>query len=186
MKVIFIDLSGTIFTAHGTDSKIVEKRIKTLGDICKEEGTKIVISSVAKEAIDEKTLETDNEDIKYVFQLFKKYDIDCIGRTPTKTKQVYPKPCLPTIWKEDEIRLYLYYNPTIEAFCVLDDNDMITTYHMEKSDLAKLENHLVTMIYYSKDPKKEGLLESHKEEIKKVLKKENKYRNWRKDGTKKI
>lgn len=41
------------------------------------------------------------------------------------------------------------------------------------SDLDKVRDHLVMPIWYSKDPSEEGLLEKHKEEIRKVLELEN-------------
>lgn len=182
MKVLFIDLSGTIYTYHG-NKEIVEKKIKTLGYICQILGTKVILSSALKEEIDEKTMETDIEELKQLFLLFEKYGIDCIGRTPTVKRKIHGNSCLPIPWKEDEIRLCLYYNPDIEAFCVLDDYD---TKNWKKSDLEKVKDHLVTMQFYSENENEEGIQESHMEEIKKVLTKENKYRYWRKDGPKKI
>ena len=73
------------------------------------------------------------------------------------------------MWKEDEIRLYLYRHPEIEHYCVIDDDDL----QPHNSDLNKVRDHLVKTIYYSDKPEEEGLLPKHKEEIKEVLKKDN-------------
>ena len=53
---------------------------------------------------------------------------------------------------------------------VIDDNDFF--------DLEKVKDYLVKTIYYSNRPEEEGLLPKHKEEIKEVLKKENKIRKY--------
>ena len=45
--------------------------------------------------------------VKNIFNLFKKYDIECIGRTPNVIKRLSNNSYAP-IWKEDEIRLYLF------------------------------------------------------------------------------
>lgn len=63
MNVIFLDFDGVINTFNSVlepfeDKNAVEKRIKILGDICKEYNCKIVIESSHKTCIDEETLET--------------------------------------------------------------------------------------------------------------------------------
>ena len=70
MKVMFLDFDGTLYEAHDiynngikvSDSefnKRLNKSIKILSDICKENTAKVVIESVYKECIDEDTLETE-------------------------------------------------------------------------------------------------------------------------------
>lgn len=185
MNVIFLDFDGVINTFNSVlepfeDKNAVEKRIKILGDICKEYNCKIVIESSHKTCIDEETLETDVEWINDLFDSFKKYGIEVIGRT----KDLHSNPKNSTIWKEDEILEYLNRHPEIEHFCVLDDDDLVTIPDMEKkdfskSDLNKVRDYLVTPLLYSEtDPNESGLLESHKKEVGKILKKE--YRNKRK------
>lgn len=73
------------------------------------------------------------------------------------------------MWKEDEIRLYLFKHPEIDHYCVIDDNDF--------KDLEKVKSHLVETIYYSSNLE-EGLLEKHKEEIAKKLELENEIKNF--------
>ena len=60
----------------------------------------------------------------------------------------------------------------VEHYCVLDDDDR----GPNNSDLKKVKDHLVRMVYYSHNADEEGLLESHKEEIGEILKKENEVR----------
>ena len=109
--------------------------------------------------------------VNYIFYLFDKYKIECIGRTPNVEKKYSSTSSMP-MWKEDEIRLYLFRNPEIEHYCVIDDDDLMPY----NSDLNKVRDHLVTPLFYSENPDKEGLLIEHKEEVGKILKKENKIR----------
>lgn len=169
MNVIFLDFDGVLNTVHHGLIKDIEERIKLLGVFCEELNCKVVIEASMKDAIDEDTLETDSEYVREILDLFKKYNIDCIGRTPTVEKETKDGVWYP-IWKEDEIRLYLYRHPEIDHYCIIDDDD----FH----DLKKVKNHLVTTIYYSRRPEEEGLLPKHKEEIKKVLKKDNLFQKY--------
>jgi hypothetical protein len=182
MNVIFIDFDGTLTTLNDyrelteEEGKIeTEKRIALLADICHEFNCKIVISSGSKFAIDEETMEI-NEDatwVQYIFSLFNKYGIECIGRTPEVKKKYNSGAYIPS-WKEDEIRLYLWRHPEINHYCVLDDEDMIKIFHRNRSDLEKVRDHLVSPLHYSDDGyQATGLLESHREEIGQALKKEN-------------
>ena len=172
MNVIFLDFDGVIYTGLHSSKEEVEKRIKLLGEICQELDCKVVIEAAAKYAIDEETMEVDVEWINHIFYLFNKYGIDCIGRTPTVEKRISKIAYLP-MWKEDEIRLYLFRHPEIDHYCVIDDDDTKTIFHWNISDLDKVRDHLVQTIYCSNNPEEEGLLPRHKEEIKEVLKKEN-------------
>ncbi|MBQ6323793.1 MAG: hypothetical protein IJI22_03065 [Bacilli bacterium] len=168
MNVIFLDFDGTLDTINGQSKEDIERRIKILADICKEYDCKIVIESTLKEALDEETMEIYNPYLQFIFNCFKKYGIDCIGRTPTITKKLGNCAYISS-WKEDEIRLYLYRHPEIEHYCVIDDDDLYPD-----SDLNKVRSHLVKTIYYSKNnPDEEGLLEEHKKEIGEVLKLDN-------------
>ena len=82
MNAIFIDFSGTLNTSHDFLCEYenggvfpyenVEKRIALLGDICKEFDCKVVVASGAKDAIDEETMEIDDNAhwVKYIFSIF--------------------------------------------------------------------------------------------------------------------
>jgi hypothetical protein len=137
---------------------------------------KVVIESAHKEVIDEETLETDVDWIQYLFELFQKYDIECIGRTPVVKRYVLPeKYAYIPVWKEDEIRLYLFRHPEIEHYCILDDDD--AKYMCKRSDLDKVRNHLIEIQNdHRLQPEEEGLLPKHMEEVGKKLKLENEVR----------
>lgn len=189
MNVIFLDFDGVIAGLHDyldndynrVDESMrkanIEKRIKILGDICKKYDCKVVIESSHKDFIDEETLETDVDWIQDVLNLFKKYDIDFIGRTPTVKKYssfggYYP------IWKEYEIRVYLFRHPEIDHYVVIDDDDR-KAMHMHPSDLDKVRNHLVETEDYNKEhPEKEGLLEKHIDEVGEKIKLENEIKKF--------
>lgn len=171
MNVIFLDFDGVINTIHYKTDDDVEEKIKILSDICKEYDCKVVIEASMKNVIDEETLTTDNKWVKFIFSLFKKYNIECIGRTPNVLRR-YTNNCYTPIWKEDEIRLYLFNHPEIEHYCVIDDDDLFP----KNSDLNKVRSHLVKTIYYSKNREEEGLLEIHKNQVGEILQKENEIR----------
>ena len=188
MKVIFIDFDGTLYGAHdiyknGTivsDSeydKRLNKSIKILSDICKENTAKVVIESVYKECIDEDTLETDIDWIKKILDLMKKNGIEVIGRTPNLEDFKDNYTGNPRIWKEDEILEYLKRHPEIDGYCVIDDDDLVTIPARErkdysKSDLNKVRDHLLETEYLNEEyPMKEALQEFHKEKVKLILQK---------------
>ncbi len=164
MNVIFLDFDGVLNTIHYSSNEDVERRISTLSDICHKYDAKVVICAASKDEIDEVTLETYNEWIKFVFDCFKKYNIECIGRTPNVRKRdnngFYKEIC-----KEDEVRLYLYRHPEVTHYCVIDDDDF--------SDLNKIRNHLVKTLYYSSNKEEEGLLASHIDDVGEKLQEEN-------------
>lgn len=170
MNVIFLDFDGILNTAHKSSDEDRERRIKLLGEICNELDCKVVIEASVKDCIDEETLETDSEYVSSILNSFKKYNIECIGRTPNIGRQL-DSTRYTSIWKEDEILAYLEAHPEIDHYCVLDDDDAPIMFGV--SDLDKVRDHLVMPIWYSKDPSEEGLLEKHKEEIRKVLELEN-------------
>lgn len=177
MNVIFLDFDGVLDTYHYQSDEDIENKIKILSDICKELDCKVVIEASAKRNIDEETLEIKDEDealnwLRKILENFKKYDIECIGRTPCvgRTNKYSHIP----IWKEDEIRVYLYNHPEIDHFVIIDDDDLAP----RNSDLNTIREHLVTTIFYSKNPEEEGLLEKHKEEIKRILEKENEIKKF--------
>lgn len=173
MNVIFLDFDGVINSAYYKNLKGTEEKIKILAEICKKYNCKVVISAAAKNAIDEKTLEIDEECewVKSVFELFKKYGIECIGRTPNVIKRLSTNSYI-MIWKEDEIRLYLFRHPEIEHFCVIDDD----TINPQSSDLNKLREYLVKTEFYTEKGTDEGLLEEHSSQVGEILKKDNKIR----------
>lgn len=76
------------------------------------------------------------------------------------------------IWKEDEIRIYLMRHPEIDHYCIIDDDDLAVMHRT--SDLDKVRSHLVvTKDYLETNPEDEGLQLYHKEEVGKILEKEN-------------
>ena len=168
MNVIFIDFDGTLDSYYYKAYEDTEEKVKILADICHTYDAKVVIEASAKETIDEETLKTNNKWVKFIFDCFKKYNIECIGRTPNVEKKLNNYSYISS-WKEDEIRLYLYRHPEIEHYCVIDDDDFAP----RNSDLNKVRNHLVKTIYYSNNPEEEGLLEKHKTEVGNVLKLDN-------------
>lgn len=188
MNVIFLDFDGVLNTWHdhySTKQEVNEKydkRIKILSDICKKYNCKIVIESAYKSLIDEETLETDIEWIKEYFDWFKKYDIECIGRTPLLEDCLNGD--LPPIWKEDEIRLYLLAHPEIDHYVVLDDDDLVTIPdrkigNFSKSDLNAVRNHLVnTLNVLENDILEEGISEKHIDEVGEKLKEENEIKKY--------
>jgi len=171
MNIIFLDFDGVINTVHNNTKDAIEKRISILSDICKENDCSIVIEASIKNMIDDKTLKTDVEWVKEIFQLFKKYNIKCVGRTPEIGRNLSSN-TYTSIWKEDEIRVYLFNHPEIDHFVIIDDDDLSP----RNSDLNTLRNHLVTTIFYSEKIEEEGLLEKYKEEIKEKMKLENEYK----------
>lgn len=176
MNVIFLDFDGVLDTVHYNSLEDIERRIEILADICKEYNCKIVIEASAKDAIDEETLEVvEGSWVNNIFELFKKYEIECIGRTPNVSIKTGENSYI-SMWKEDEIIKYLELHPEIEHYCIIDDDDT-KAMHWKKSDLNKVRDHLVETIYYSDNPEEEGLLPTHKEEVGKILLKSNKYRN---------
>ena len=173
MNVIFLDFDGVINTAHNNTEESIEKRISILSDICKENDCSVVIEASVKSMIDEKTLKTDIKWVKEIFSLFKKYNIKCIGRTPEIGRNISSNSYTP-IWKEDEIRVYLFNHPEIDHFVIIDDDDLSP----KNSDLNTLRDHLVTTILYSDKKEEEGLLEKHNEEVKEKMKLDNEYKKF--------
>ena len=189
MNVIFLDFDGVLDTRHDLlDANCmivpedilyerVQKRIALLAEICREYNCKVVIEASAKIAIDEETMEISptSEWVNFIFKMFKKYGVECIGRTPDVIIPFSKNSYLP-MWKEHEIRLYLYRHPEIEHYCVIDDDDLKNYLH-RTSDLERVRDHLVTTLWYSDNEEEEGLLEKHRIEIEKALQKENEIRN---------
>lgn len=170
MNVIFLDFDGVLDTHHYKSHEDIERRIKLLSEICKEYDCKIVIEASSKNAIDEETLEVEEGTwIDEIFKLFKKYEIDVIGRTPNIEKKIDEFSSY-SMWKEDEIIEYLKMHPEIDHYCIIDDDDTKSVMHWEKSDLDKLRDHLVETINYSSNPDEEGLLPKHKYEVERIIK----------------
>ena len=181
MNVIFLDFDGVINTNYYRSNEQIEEKIKILSDICHTYNCKVVIEASAKRAINEETLEIDSdaEWVNFLFKLFDKYDIEVIGRTPNVKKYTKnDRCCYLSMWKEDEIRLYLYRHPEIDHYCIIDDDDL-TSMH-RKSDLDKVRDHLVvTKDFLDTDFKSEGLQPYHKELVKEILEKENKIKTYK-------
>ena len=188
MKVIFLDFDGALYGLHdfydngirvskSEFEKRLKRRIKILGEICKENDAKIVIESSYKDCIDEETLETDVDWIKEILDLMKQNGIEVIGRTPNLKDVRDNYDGNPPIWKEDEILGYLKKHPEIDSYCIIDDDDLVTIPARErkdysKSDLNKVRDHLLEAEYLNEEyPMKEALQESHKEKVKLILQK---------------
>jgi len=171
INVIFLDFDGVLDTYHYMSNEDVERRIAILADICKTYNCKVVIEAAAKGALDNELMQGTNDWLIFILNCFKKYGIECIGKTPTVERENKD------MWKEDEILAYLRRHPEVKHFCILDDNDTKNMLHWKVSDLDKVRDHLVETIFYSEEhPEEEGLLPRHKEEVGKVLKKENEIR----------
>ena len=176
MNVIFLDFDGVLDTSYYKSDEDIERKVAILSDICKSYNCKVVIEASAKMAINEDTLEIDPDSkwLLFLFSLFKKYNIDVIGRTPSVKKKYSNYSCLP-MWKEDEIRLYLMRHPEVIHYCVIDDDDLSDMHR--KSDLDKVRDHLVKTEFYNESkPENEGLLPSHKRMVRDALLKENEIR----------
>ena len=148
MKVIFLDFDGALYGLHyfydngirvskSEFEKRLKRRIKILGEICKENDAKIVIESSYKDCIDEETLETDVDWIKEILDLMKQNGIEVIGRTPNLKDVRDNYDGNPPIWKEDEILGYLKKHPEIDSYCVIDDDDLVTIPARERKDYSK-------------------------------------------------
>ena len=174
MNVIFLDFDGVLNTTHLRSLTDIERKVKILSYICHEYNCKIVIESSSKDLIDETTLEVKKDSWIYdIFKLFKKYNIECIGRTPNVEKKISEYSYLP-MWKEDEIIKYLEMHPEIKHYCIIDDDDT-KVMHFENSDLDKVRDHLIVTSNFSNNYEEEGLLLKHKEEVGKILKKDINY-----------
>lgn len=176
--MIFLDMDGVMDTTYYKSYEQIEEKFKILGSICHELNAKIVIEASCKDGIDEYTLEHEGKWLDFIFEMFDKYGIECVGRTPAVGRHTNDFSGL-SMWKEDEILLYLSLHPEVEHFCVIDDDDYYEQTRHTISDLEKLRDYLVKTIYTSFDnPKEEGLLLRHKEEIARILKKENIFKNY--------
>jgi hypothetical protein len=178
MNVIFLDFDGTI-EGYGYDSdEETEKRIKLLSEICHKYNAKVVIESAHKSAIEieDGHVTSDVKWIKQILDLFVKYDIECIGITPTVKKYTNSdRRSYHPVWKEYEILVYLMRHPEIEHFCILDDDD--ARYMCSVSDLKRLYDYLVCVdTRYNSKKEALGLQEEHIPMVGEVLKKENKVR----------
>lgn len=178
MNIIFLDFDGPLVTDHLYSDKEIEERIKVLSIICKETNSKVVISSSVKMTINEETMTSEIDWVQLVLDNFKKYEVDCIGITPNVEK--WRSSCsFSEGWKEDEIIKYLETHEGIEHFCILDDDD--TKDYMNVSNLEKVRNHLVKVVFSNREnPKEEGLLLKHKDEIIEKLSLNNEYKYLRK------
>ena len=114
-----------------------------------------------------------NEEIKPIYEDMKRFYEGFINKYPKLSdylnERMYSKV---NIWKEDEIRLYLMRHPEIEHYCIIDDDDLAAMHRT--SDLDKVRSHLVvTEDFLETNPENEGLQPYHKEEVGKILEKEN-------------
>ena len=171
MNVIFVDFDGTLCTEHGHTIEDIERKIKILAEVCHKYDCKVVVEAAAKETIDEETMTSDMDWVQNILDLFKKHKIECIGRTPSSSKEI-AEGIFVDLWKEDEIIEYLKAHPEIEHFCVIDDDDL----QPKDSDLNKVRDYLVTPLFFSDNPDEEGLQPYHKDEIGMILKRSNRFK----------
>ena len=180
MNVIFIDFDGTLYNRHDEKIEDIEKRIKILSDICHQYNCKVVIESAYKDLLDEETLEVieGTSWLVDIMNLFKKYEVEVIGRTPTVKKYTSTsKSSYHPIWKEYEILLYLMRHPEIEHFCIFDDDDYRHLNGRGISDLERVKEYLITMQPPNPNiPYETVLQESDINRVEDLLKKENKVR----------
>lgn len=167
MNVLYVDIDGVLNSWSNKDA-IVDRMVKVLSDICKTYDCKVCIESTKKPNI------YDEEEESLVLiklkEAFEKYEIDCIGFTPRV--EIHKGFSILSDWKDFEIIYHLSEHPEIEHFAVIDDNDF--------RELFLLKDYLVeTEDYVEGHPEKEGLLEHHKEEVGKILVKENRFKNSR-------
>lgn len=164
MNIIFLDIDGVLNNFHtlkrnisnyeetgNWEINIDENKIELLSKIVEVNNAKIVLSSSWKINWDEDNI---SKDLLSLFKLFKKYNIECIGRTPNIKNGIN------TMWKDYDILAYLCSHPEVEHFCIIDDEDY---------DISILNSYLVKTEDYTQDEFKEGLLEEHREEIKRIL-----------------
>ena len=154
IRVLFIDFDGVLNSIHDLDEENykekVEKRIAILANIARIYQCKVVVDSGGKGVIDECSMEIkpEGEFAKFVFEMFKKYNIECIGTTPEVhiwDKHGYVE------YKGVDIRKYLFRHPEIIYYCVVDDDDTVTMLHWRHSDLEPVYEHLVRTNYYNKE-----------------------------------
>lgn len=170
MNVIFLDIDGVLNTCNDLEKNryyylesgierpnINIEKVEVLSRIVKKYNCKIVISSSWKL--------NNNKNLNYLFNLFERYEIECIGFTPS-IKKIYNEHTYNDMWKENDIRIYLLRHPEIEHFCIIDD---------EEYDLLKLKDYLIKTVNYNENHELEGLLDIHETEVERILKKENKY-----------
>lgn len=163
MNVLFVDIDG-VLNSYGYKDIIVDRMVKVLGEICHKYNCKVVVESSHKPKLSE--WEEESFLITKLNDYFKKYDIDCIGWTPSV--EIHDNDLILPHFKDYEILYYLGKHPEIEHFAIIDDNDFY--------DLNVLKEYLIeTKSYVSNHPEEEGLLPEHFMEVEKTLQLKNKY-----------
>ena len=165
MNVLYVDIDG-VLNSYSNKEIIVDRMVEVLADICHSLNCKVCIESTHKPR--KSDWEEESEIIIELEKSLKKYNIDLIGYTPKI--EIHKDYSIIPYWKDFEIIYHLMQNPEIEHFAIIDDNDFM--------DLVLLKDHLVETNSYNEDnPKLEGLLPKHKENVAKILKLDNKYKN---------
>lgn len=131
MKVLFLDIDGVLNSRedHYSDKLITDKHLVYLKEIVDKSNCKLVLSSSWRIILDidhERSLNLKNRLGKYGLTIFDKTGNN--GR-----------------YRGDQIREYLFLHPSIDKFCILDDD----------SDMEEYIDHLV------KTDTRYGLLEEH-------------------------
>lgn len=166
MNVLFIDVVGVLNSHHfclrNTDNGIGidESKLVLLKRICDMTNSSVVLSSIWKEGFNDDFKPIESFAFK-LLELFKKYDIPIIGKTPTVSKKISDFSLRGT-WKEYEIKKYLEKHKEVEHFCIIDDEDV---------DLQSLKDYLILTKDYQEKEEQEGLNEEHIDGIVKVLSK---------------
>ena len=166
MNVIFIDIDGVLkpyhFFVKNIDKEFCmdESRVALLKKICDITNSYVVLSSSWKEGFEEDFTPI-SKSAFYLLEIFKKYEIPIIGRTPSARKYRYHGSFY-DIWKEYEILKYLSRHPEVEHFCIIDDED---------DDLQMLKDYVVLTKDIQEKEEQEGLTEEYIDSIVKVLQK---------------
>ncbi len=187
MKVIFLDIDGVlncdqttldrvnkvknnlpldefyqILSANGDPiyADIDEEMVKILGKIVQLTGAKVVLSSTNRVEWIKGKDNLQSSYAKALQFLFNKYNIDIIGVTPFLDLDLNQR--------EREIETYLKSHDHIEAFCIIDDDNL---------DFQVFNDYFIKTECYPKDLNEGGLREKHIETAVKLLNRQKTHLN---------
>ncbi len=152
------------YNKYGLGNTIVldidEEKVKILGEIIKQTGAKVVLSSSLrwdwKNGAD-KLRTRQHRALKF---LFDKYEIEVVGITPEVSGG--NKNLTSSSWRENEIKAYLSKHSEIDSFCVIDD---------DIEDLMTLKDYMVQTSYGTDVWDDGGLQNEHIEQVISILNK---------------
>ena len=166
MKVIFLDFGGVLYTAHHDSDENIKEKIGILAKICQDNNCKVVIISLDRDLIDVNSLTSPYEFINTILVALKEKKVECVGKTSPVIKNDENKHSS----KIEEINMYLEMHPEIESFCIICDDLSLGNVEDDKYNLY---GHLIRTVNYSRYDWFEGLLRSHGEEVRRIMKMEN-------------